>query len=232
MPRTARPELQEETRQAIKATARTLMREQGTAGLSIRAIARAMNITAPALYHYYASLDALLTDLIVDAFNASADALEAALHADAQASPADRLAALLHAYRGWALRHPVEFQLIYGNPIAGYSAPSEITVPAASRTQVLFAQALDPLLRSGGALNPALTHVPPTVADHLGAVLDAGGFPSEALHPAYLAMLIWAQAHGLVTLELHDHLPPSLGDVSAAYDQFIAATLAQLGASP
>ena len=37
------------------------------------------------------------------------------------------------AYREWAIAHPVDFQLIYGNPIPGYDAPAEITVPLARR---------------------------------------------------------------------------------------------------
>ena len=62
----------------IKAVARQQMAEHGTAGLSLRGIAREMGITAPAIYNYFPRLDDLITALIVDAFTALADAMEAA----------------------------------------------------------------------------------------------------------------------------------------------------------
>ena len=67
----------------IKAVARQQMAEHGTAGLSLRGIAREMGITAPAIYNYFPRLDDLITALIVDAFTALADAMEAAEAAEA-----------------------------------------------------------------------------------------------------------------------------------------------------
>ena len=74
------------TAAAIKATARRQMAAHGTAGLSLRAIARELDITAPAIYNYFPRLDDLITALIVDAFNALADAMEAAEAAEASMS--------------------------------------------------------------------------------------------------------------------------------------------------
>ena len=73
-----RDRMRELTIAEIKATARQQMAESGTAGVSLSAIARAMEISAPALYRYFASRDDLVTALIVDAFTALADAIEAA----------------------------------------------------------------------------------------------------------------------------------------------------------
>ncbi|MBZ0286445.1 MAG: WHG domain-containing protein, partial [Anaerolineae bacterium] len=133
MPRQRNAETYSETQAAIKAIARRHMAEQGTAAVGLRAIARDLDMTAPALYRYFPSLDDLITALIVDAYNANADAMA---EADAAQPPTDylaRLLAALNAYRDWALAHPVDFQLIYGNPIPGYHAPAEITIPAARR---------------------------------------------------------------------------------------------------
>ena len=52
----------------IKATALDLMREAGTTDVRFTDIARVMGMTPPALYRYYADRDALLTDLITDAY--------------------------------------------------------------------------------------------------------------------------------------------------------------------
>ena len=117
----------------IKAVARQQMAEHGTAGLSLRGIAREMGITAPAIYNYFPQLEDLITALIVDAFNALADAMEAAEVAEASVRPYDKIMALCMAYREWAVAHPTVFQLIYGNPIPGYHAPEEITIPLARR---------------------------------------------------------------------------------------------------
>ncbi|MBL8166000.1 MAG: helix-turn-helix transcriptional regulator, partial [Anaerolineae bacterium] len=78
MPRSRNEELNVANIQAIKDTARQLMAEHGTDGLSVRGIAKVLGITPPAIYHYFASLDELITALITDNFNALADALEAA----------------------------------------------------------------------------------------------------------------------------------------------------------
>jgi AcrR family transcriptional regulator len=75
MPRIRRTEIHDTIREDIKGTARRLMAEGGTAGLSLRAIARAMDSTAPAIYTYFPTLDDLITALIVDAFNGLADTM-------------------------------------------------------------------------------------------------------------------------------------------------------------
>src|SRR5680860_655248 len=70
---TAVPTRRERVRAAtideIKETALRLMHSTGTTDLKFSEIARAMGLTAPALYRYFADSDALLTELIVDAFD-------------------------------------------------------------------------------------------------------------------------------------------------------------------
>ncbi|HLO17085.1 MAG TPA: helix-turn-helix domain-containing protein [Anaerolineales bacterium] len=62
----------------IKQMARQLMATQGSASLSLGAIAKQMGFTSQALYRYFPSRDALITALIVDACTDFAAALEAA----------------------------------------------------------------------------------------------------------------------------------------------------------
>ncbi len=57
------------TIEEIKATALQLMRDQGTTDVRFSDIARAMGMTAPALYRYFADRDELLTAMIVDAYD-------------------------------------------------------------------------------------------------------------------------------------------------------------------
>ncbi len=72
---TRRERLHEQIREEIKAIARQQMAAEGNETLSLRAIARQMEVTAPALYRYFPSRDDLITALILDAFNGLADAM-------------------------------------------------------------------------------------------------------------------------------------------------------------
>jgi AcrR family transcriptional regulator len=88
------------------------MAQVGAAALSLRAIAREMRLSAPALYRYLPNKGALVTTLIVEAYTALADALEAA---DVEKERDDfhgRFQAVCHAYRDWAVAHPQDYTLI------------------------------------------------------------------------------------------------------------------------
>ena len=54
--------------QIISAAWEQIARE-GAPALSLRSIARALNIAAPSIYNYFPDRDALVTVLIVEAFN-------------------------------------------------------------------------------------------------------------------------------------------------------------------
>lgn len=135
---------------AIKAAALRQVAEEGAPALSIRGVARAVGISPAGLYRYYDSRDALLTDLLVDAYNDLADAVTAAgglpVPASKGAEPrdvaaeapeiADPLRALLEAitaYRSWAVGNPTRFLLLFGTPVPGYAAPPDGPTVAANR---------------------------------------------------------------------------------------------------
>ena len=128
-----RERLREKTIQEIKTTARQQMADGGTTALSLNGIARSMEISTPGLYRYFASRDDLVTALIAEAYNDLAEALEAAALEIPREAFYERMMSTVLAYREWALAHPVDFTLIYGNPIPGYHAPVEVTMPAARR---------------------------------------------------------------------------------------------------
>jgi AcrR family transcriptional regulator len=213
----------------IKTAARRQMAERGTAGLSLRGIARELGVTAPALYNYFPRLDDLITALIVDAFTALADAIDTAESAVESERCAPRILASCLAYREWAIAHPVDFQLIYGNPIPGYVAPAEITVPLARRPfDGLFRLFLE-AHRTGELVFPAeYAPVPESITEHFATWLPQAGyaFPDELL---CLLMSGWARIHGMVMLELFEHLGPVVGDTAAFYRYEIEAFVERLG---
>jgi AcrR family transcriptional regulator len=216
--------------QEIKDTARQLMAESGTAGISIRAIARTMDLTPPAIYHYFSSRDDLITALVVDAFRDLARALEEAAYQDAAAKTyGERLNALAAAYRDWALKHPIDFQLVYGNPIPGYNQPTEITYPPARRSFALLAGLVAGAIEAGELVPPReYQELPAVIGESLQVLSRQEGhdLPQPAL---YLAAVIWAQIHGRVTLELFHLIQPVIGNADVFYRYETHTMLRQLG---
>ncbi len=223
MPRTRDLADYERIQQEIKVVARSQMAQHGTAGLSLRAIARDMKVSAPALYRYYPNLDALITALILDGFNALADALEIAETGIPADQPKTQLRAALLAYRAWALAHPIDFQLIYGNPIPGYEAPREVTVPAASRALEILGRCTDRAVSAGVlTLRAEFTKMPASVRAHLDQMARQYGSTAEVLHTC---MVGWTRIHGAVQLELYGHTPSVVGDPAAFYERLVDALL-------
>ena len=218
----------------IKAVAHQQMAEHGAAGLSLRAIARALGITAPAIYNYFPRLEDLITALIVDAFNDLADAMEAAEAAEPSERPYDKIMALCLAYREWAIAHPTVFQLIYGNPIPGYCAPEELTIPLARRPFLGLFRWFLRAHQAGELTIPAgYQAVPPAMTEGAAAWRRLSGIE---MPDALLGILMsgWARIHGAVLLELFGHLEPLVGAGGTFYRYELEAfaDLLQLGGRP
>jgi AcrR family transcriptional regulator len=190
-----------ETRDEVKQLALAQMEGGGAGALSLNAVAKAMGMTGPALYRYYASRDVLLTELIVEAYTDLFDRQAAAV-ADAAGrgrDAADQLRAASHAYRRFALAEPARFQLLFGTPVPGYHAPAEQTTPAAQRGMALVVE---------------------LVAAHLG-------IRRTSRRARETAVAAWALVHGLTVLEVQGHLTDLVADcgrlLDAEVDRLLAA---------
>jgi AcrR family transcriptional regulator len=221
-----------EAREEIKDTARALLAEQGAAGLSLRAIAKRMGMTAPGLYHYFGSINDLITALILDAFTQLAEAVEKADADVASRGGAERLVAVAHAWRRWALDHPIDFQLLYGSPIPTYEQPTDTTYPAARRsfvvTATIFAQAIE---RGEIDLPVEYRRLPPEIERSLDALTGVEGHDLPP-HALYLAAISWARLHGHIMLELFHLIQPVIGNVDALFDHEVQALIRQVGFTP
>jgi AcrR family transcriptional regulator len=134
---TRRARRRSDTIAEIKQAALDEIAARSPAGLSIRGVARAIGMSPAGLYRYYAGLDALITDLIVDAYSDLADAVIAGTTGSGSAKA--RLAAGMVNYREWSISHPSRFLLIFGTPIPGYAAPEGgPTVAAVQRIGAAF----------------------------------------------------------------------------------------------
>lgn len=211
-------------REEIKQVARRQMAAEGSTSLSLRAIAREMELTAPALYRYFPTRDDLITALIVDAFNAHAAAMDNGQAAYPQSAYAHRLQASLLAYRQWALENRADFELVYGTPIPGYSAPAEVTIPAARQAMVVVMDILTGAAQDGRV--EAHEPVPDTIRTYWDIHPDIRQDAPQPLF--YVAIMGWSRIHGIVMLEIFQHLPPVVGDSDAFYRQEISTVMSLL----
>jgi AcrR family transcriptional regulator len=217
------------TMEEIKAVARAQMAAEGTAGVTLRAIAREMGMTAPALYRYFGSRDELVTALVTDAYEALADAMEAAVEAAGPGGHAERVRAAFRAFRTWGLEHPTEFALIFGSPIPGYVAP-EATRPAGLRYTDLLGRLLAEALADGD-LDPDRIEVAPSpaLARQVEDFQRRRGGPGLPAPVMAFGLGVWARVHGLVALEVFGHLAPAIGDGAALFEQELETIIRQSG---
>jgi AcrR family transcriptional regulator len=221
-PEGRRARLRRETEAELSRAALAEVREHSANELSLRRVARRMGMSPAGLYRYVDSREALLTRLITEAYDDLADHLHAAtgeadrsgldrpepdppLVAGPEADVADRLRAAAVAYRHWAVTHPQEFGLLYGDPIPGYAAPpGGPTVAAMSRVGAGLGR---PLVEAdaAGRLRPVVREeVGPEVVARLEPLRTLAGHhvrPEVAL----TLLVAWGRLHGQVSLEVFGH---------------------------
>ena len=145
------------TRALVVATARATIASEGVDALTLRGLARQLDVTAPALYAYVTSRHDLVAAVATDYF----DELVARFEAVDAVDPLDRIRALSRAYVAHAVAAPPLFHLLFryppevGVPVDGVAAFSPATRAfelAAAATEAAAAAGLleapDPLLAS------------------------------------------------------------------------------------
>jgi AcrR family transcriptional regulator len=173
--------------------------EHGTAGLSLRAIARDLGMVSSAVYRYVASRDELLTLLLVDAYSELADAVDHAREAVPDIWN-DDVVAIARAARGWAIAHPASWALLYGSPVPGYHAPAERTVGPGTRVIGAFFDAVAAGIATGDIKLTNHT-APQPISDDFARLRQEFGFPGD---DAVIAkcFAIWAGVVGAISLEV------------------------------
>lgn len=231
---------------AIKSAALRQVEEQGAPALSVRGVARAVGLSPAGMYRYYDSRDALLTDLLVDAYSDLADTVSAAAGltnpvgpgtqpastADVLAEdpgvpdPAGALLGAIQAYRTWAVANPSRFLLVFGTPVPGYTAPADGPTVAANRRMgraffTLGALAWRDCGQAAGAMSGPERPATPQEGELLDQLRSlAPDLPAAAV-PRMLAG--WALWHGLVTLEITGQLHWAYPDSAAYFTETMSA---------
>lgn len=232
-----------DTAAQIRSTARTLLVDHGAEGVTLRAIARALGITAPALYRYYDSHSALLEhlrrDICVDlAADLSRDVLE--IEDDETLS---QFFAVCCGFRRWSLAHPREFALVFASPRA-----QQQDEPLSGATEPfgrVFIGAIGQVLTNHVLAGVPDDYVPPELRDDVqafraallaGVAQESAGDPIAAerlpLGVAYLMIQFWARIYGHVALEVFGNFPMLTSEPDALFNAMLADLAREVGIDP
>jgi AcrR family transcriptional regulator len=170
-PMARRPTPPKELRDACIEEALAIIERDGVEALSLREVARRLGVSHQAPYKHYPSRDHLLAEVVRRAFVAFAEHLDARPR---ERDPFADLHAMGRAYLDYALRHPLQYRLIFGTPLPDAKAHPEMM----TRGRYAFA-----LLEGAIA---ALDQARPEAA--------------RAADPRLDALHVWSLLHGLASI--------------------------------
>jgi len=225
----------QETIDDIKDTARNQLDGGGPAGISMRAIARHLAMTASAVHYYFPSRQALLVALIADGFTSLAEALRTTYQGAVPRPPGEQWLAVCRAHRAWALDHQAEYLLLYGHDGASAVKQGNPQVDQAysSAVNVLFSIMRGAVVAGEIDTERIEAATPASLRRQLATWRDEndglGDLPDGALAAC---MITYAQLHGAITLELVGHVPPPLADHGALFDLEMVHAYAALCRQP
>ncbi|MBV6699812.1 TetR/AcrR family transcriptional regulator [Kitasatospora aureofaciens] len=182
-------------RTALLDIAAGLLAAEGPAALSMRRLATAADCSTTVLYRQFGAKDAITAALYREGFARLRRRLDAVPRGD---DPAEYLAALGRAYRANALEEPNFYGVMHGEAVPGFVPDEESRAAAAASLDVLREAAR--------------------------ACVEAGVLRPDA-DVDEVTDLLWAAAHGVISLERGGHFPGALGE-----ERFRALTRAAVAA--
>jgi AcrR family transcriptional regulator len=221
------------TTQEILQTARRLLVEEGPAAISLRAIAREMGMTAPALYRYFGSHEDLLRSVVGNIFADLTDHVRAAIHTAADAygddlSPADVMSAKLLAgcreFRVWAIEHVPEFGMVFGSRLPGIEIEllhTDHGDECGFRFGQVFLDLFGELYRRRPFPIPADEDIAPALRSQIERyrALTGSELPLGALQTF---LRCWVLLYGSVGLEVSGHLRFALDDAAPMFELMLS----------
>lgn len=185
----------ERLRQRLLDVAGERLATHGLTGLSLRTLATAAGTSTAAVYSLFGGKAGLLSAMHGRAFQRFGEGQRAV---GSSADPVADLIRLGQAYRETAIADPNGYWIMFG----GELRPEHVTPE-------VRAAATDTFL-------PLLHAVQRCVAE--------GSF-SPDVPVGSIATALWANVHGLVSLELGGFLPPTAADPATVFDSAVRATL-------
>jgi AcrR family transcriptional regulator len=165
-----------ETRQRILDTARDMFVRHGYEATTMRAIADRIEYTPTAIYHHFASKEALLRELCDLDFRALAAAFQRIGRIE---DPIERLRRIGESYVEFALEHPMQYQLMF-------------------MTRYPDVKDLKNGRVRGDPTEDAYAFLRATCAD----LVASGWLRPELDDPDQLAQIFWSSLHGLIALHI------------------------------
>lgn len=217
-----RERLKEATRQEIRDTARALLVSEGSAGVTVNAVARRMSMSGPALYRYYASQANLIEALRVEFFKELISTMREAAADNRADTPARRLLAICRALRGWAVAHPAEFRWLFASP-APMPTGSECEAHGESGAAFgrVFLEQIVEIWQTRRFPIPNLEDKDPAIVRQVQAYSDkiAGQLPPEA---AYVFLACWMRLYGLLCMEILNQIRFAYTDLEPVFEECMA----------
>jgi AcrR family transcriptional regulator len=232
-PLSRRDRVRADTVREIKQTARRVLVEQGGDGFALRAIAREMGMTAPALYRYFGSREELVEHVVADLYDELCAHLEAARDAAEPATPAIQLLACSRAFRRWATTHHPEFGLLFGSAGDGVvpADPSAGEGPAraaAERFGAVFAALIAQIYLAAPFPVRPEEEIEPALRTQLREWCAT--FPVDLpLGVVQVFLSCWIRLYGLVAMEVFGHLRFALDDAEPMFEAELHALADVLG---
>ncbi|NED95784.1 TetR/AcrR family transcriptional regulator [Phytoactinopolyspora alkaliphila] len=166
---------------------------EGARALSLRALAREAGTSTAAVYSLFGGKSGLLAALYKKAFARLGDAQVAVGESE---DPLEDIVRLGLAYRSVAVSDPHGYRVMFGDELV----PSDLDAAAAR----MGARTFDPLLAA------------------VRRAVSSGSFPTSPA-PESIATALWANVHGLVSLELGRFMPPQAGEPGMVFEASIRA---------
>lgn len=226
---TRRERQRQATLEEIVAVSRELLTEPG--GLSLRAVAQRMGMTAPALYRYVGSYQDLV-DLV--AFAIDSDATErfaAAAATQPEDDPAAQIICAGIEFREWAHDSKAEFSLVFANSVTEGSCIRREQVEEV-RSGRFFNELLFRVWEKYQFPFPRLEDLDADVAEALEDLIipaDVADLPREMRGLLWLFSRSWVALYGTVTLEVFGHLDPRLIESGAMFRAMLEDQAVLLG---
>ncbi len=194
--------------------------------LTLRAVAREVGVTAPALYRYASSHEelVLLTAIAIDADVALRAGRAAALYDD----PAEQLLAAAVEFRRWALDSREEFALVFTN----VDVDCLTALKGEASTGMVFSAMLFAVWEKYRFPVPALDDLDPGLAEILRDPLvpaDLSGIPDEMRGLVWVLQRAWSRLYGTVTLEVFGHIDPRMVEQTHLFRAMVTDQAGPLG---
>jgi AcrR family transcriptional regulator len=192
-----RERLRAQTLQEIEDASFTIIDAEGVHALSIAALARSMAMSAPALYRYFPSRDALVAHLTTQAYEQLVAAMAEGMDSRRR-TPRARVRLLVLGYRDWALGHRRRYGMLFGEQSGEIpeqiGTQSPLNLAMTQLVDLLAAEADDPAAPASSGDR--------TLDTQLRVWAKALHRPEVTPRIARASIIIWTRVHGIVSLEL------------------------------